>query len=104
MFWKKKTEIKEVDFSGLNHLPAETKLLLVQGQTLVNETKAVLNDKNYYFDMTSKNQLKSDCKRVEKLLEGITEGKTDEKTIKTLSNAVICLQTTLEGVVQFFGR
>lgn len=92
------------DFSGLNHLPAEVKQLVVQGQTLVNETKRVLADKNYFFDMTSKNQLKTDCKRVEKLIRCLFDGKSDEKTLKELNHAVICLQTTLEGVVQFFSR
>lgn len=108
LFYKWKKRLKEngrnEDFSEMNHLPAETKQLIVVAQTLVNKTQDTLHDKNYYFDMTSKNQLKADCKRVEKLLKAISDGKTDEKTIRELENAVICLRTTLEGVVQFFSR
>ena len=100
----KKAEQEEIDFSSLNHLPAETKQLIVNAQTLVSETKSVLADKQYFFDLTSKNQMKTDCKRVERAIRAICDGKTDVKSLKELEVATVCLQTTLEGVVQFFTR
>lgn len=99
-----KEEQEPIDFSCLNHLPAETKQLIVNAQTLVGETKSVLADKQYYFDMTSKNQIKTDCRRVEKAIRAICNGKTDAKSLKELEISTICLQTTLEGVIQFFSR
>ena len=100
----KKAEQEENDFSSLNHLPAETKQLIVNAQTLVSETKSVLAAKQYFFDLISKNQMKTDCKRVEKAIRAFCDGKTDVKSLKELEVATVCLQTTLEGVVQFFTR
>lgn len=83
---------------------AETKLLIVNGQTLLDEVKEKIRNRNYYFDLTSKMQLKSDCKEVEKYISLITNGKTDEEIQRKLELAIIRLQTTLDGLIKFYSR
>ena len=53
-----------VDFSRLNHLPVEVKQLIVTGQSLIEQSEATLKDRYCNFDLTSKRQLKGDCKKV----------------------------------------
>ena len=53
-----------MDFSNLNHLPAEIKMLIVNGQSLVENAKEMLRNREYRFDLTSKLQIKYDCKDV----------------------------------------
>ena len=92
------------DYSNANHLPTEVKILIVNGQTLVEEAKEKMRNRDYYFDLTSKMQLKSDCKEVEKYIKIVTSGKENEKNYKRLELAVIRLQTTIDGLVKFYTR
>lgn len=92
------------DFSYLNDLPSEVKMLIVKGQTLVDEVKEALQSRKIYFDMTSKMQLKSDCKNVEKYVKLISKGKVNEKNVKQLELSIVRLRTSYDGVVQFFTR
>ena len=92
------------DFSNLNQLPSEIKQLIVTGQTLVNDVKDKMKDRSYSFDLTSKMQLKSDCKEVEKYLKFISKGKTKEKYVKQLDVSIVRLRTTFEGLIEFFTR
>ena len=93
-----------VDFSRLNHLPVETKQLIVTGQSLIDQSNATLKDRYCNFDLTSKRQLKGDCRKVEKSIQTIVDGKVTDKTVKQLSDAVTCLQTNYTGLVAFFTR
>ena len=93
-----------VDFSRLNHLPVEIKQLIVTGQSLIDQSNATLKDRYCNFDLTSKRQLKGDCKKVEKSIQTIVDGKVTDKTVKQLSDAVTCLQTSYTGLVAFFTR
>ncbi len=92
------------DFSNLNGLPTEVKLLIVNGQNLVDTARETINSREYYFDLTSKMQLKSDCKEVEKYIKFISKGKLDDKNQKALELAITRLQTTLDGLVKFYTR
>ena len=92
------------DFSRLNHLPAELKQLIVTGQSLIDNANNTLSDRYCNFDLTSKRQLKGDCRKVEKCIQTIIDGKVNDKTIKQLKDAVTCLQTTYTGLVAFFTR
>ena len=92
------------DFSSLNDLPAEVKLLIVNGQTLIEQTKKTLEDRNLGLDLTSKRELKSDYKQVEKYITLISNGKVTEKNVKGLENSITKLQTILIGLVSFFSR
>jgi len=92
------------DFSNLNHLTPEIKLLIVNGQALVDDAKAKIKDRNYYFDLTSKMQLKSDYKEVEKYIKLISQGKFKEKQKKTFELSITRLQTTIDGLVKFYTR
>ena len=84
-----------MDFSNLNHLPAEIKMLIVNGQSLVENAKEML---------TSKMQIKSDCKEVEKYIKLIANGKLNDKNQKALELAIVRLQTTIDGLVKFYTR
>lgn len=87
-----------------NQLPTEVKIKIVNAQTLVDEARKVVQNREYYFDLTSKWQLKSDCKEVEKQIRLISDGNVSEKAIKNLEVAVVKLQTTLNGLIQFYSR
>lgn len=92
------------DFSDLNELPTEVKELIVTGQTLIDDAIKTMEDRNCNFDLTSKKQLKGDCRKVEKCIKDISNGKVTEKTIKALKNSVVCLRTSYTGLVAFFTR
>lgn len=93
-----------MDFSNLNHLPSEIKVLIVNGQTLVEDAKEKMRNRDYYFDLTSKMQIKSDCKEVEKYIKLIANGKLNDKNQKALELAIVRLQTTIDGLVKFYTR
>ena len=92
------------DFSDLNNLPVEIKLLVVNGQALVDKAQEKVKDRDLNMDMTSKALLKGDCKEIEKYIKQISKGKIDEKLVKNLDNAITRLNTNLTGIVNFFGR
>lgn len=92
------------DFSKLNELPTDVKLLIVNGQNMVDEAKEKLEDKDYFFDLTSKMQIKSDCKEVEKLIKLAAKGKFKEKNKSELETAITRLRTTVDGLVNFYTR
>ena len=71
------------DFSRLNHLPVEVKELIVTGQALIDDSEKTLKDRYCNFDLTSKRQLKGDCKKVENVFEQLLKGKS---MIKPLSS------------------
>ncbi len=93
-----------MDYSSLNHLPTEVKALIVTGQVLVDEANATLADRYNNFDLTSKKQLKSDCRRVEKCIDVLAKKKVTDKNIKALENAITALRTSHTGLVAFFSR
>lgn len=92
------------DFSKINHLPVEIKQLIVTGQSLIEDSDRTLKDRYCNFDLTSKRQLKGDCKKVEKCIQTIIDGKVNDKTVKQLNDAVTCLKTSYTGLVAFFTR
>lgn len=92
------------DFSNLNDLPVEWKLLVVNGQALVDKTQEKIKDRDLNMDMTSKALLKSYCKEIEKYIKQISKGKLDEKVKTKLELAITKLETNLNGIVQFFER
>ena len=93
-----------MDFSNLNHLPSEIKVLIVNGQTLVEDAKEKMRNRDYYFDLTSKMQIKSDCKEVEKYIKLIANGKLNDKNQKAEELAIVRHQTTIDGLVKFYTR
>ena len=93
-----------MDFSNLNHLPAEIKMLIVNGQSLEENAKEMLRNREYRFDLTSKLQIKSDCKDVEKYIKLIANGKLNDKNQKALELAIVRLQTTIDGLIKFYTR
>ncbi len=100
---KKRGEIVN-DFSNLNHLPTDVKLLVVNGQTVVDKAKNTIKSKEYYFDFTSKTQLKSDYKAVERYIRLAARGRLKDKNKKEFEYAIVRLQTTLDGLIEFYTR
>lgn len=92
------------DFSNFNHLSPDVKVLLVNGQTLVDETKEKLGSRKYPFDLTSKMQLKSDYKEVKKYIRHITNGNIEDEVQRKLELAIARLKTTLNGIIEFYSR
>lgn len=89
------------DFSSLNHLDADKKLLLVNGQELVDKTKAGIKEKGYLIGLVGKGQLKDDCKAVERLIRKIAKGKAKENDYEALRLAIVRLKTTSEGLFNY---
>lgn len=92
------------DFSNLNNLPAEDKILLANAQALLDETKGIISSRKYPLDMTSLWQLKADCREVQMLIKMIQKGKKVEKNLKTLATSIVRLRTNLTGIVNFYER
>ena len=92
------------DFSRINHLPVEIKQLIITGQSLIDDANTTLNDRYCNFDLTSKRQLKGDCRKVEKFIQKIIDGNITDKSVKQLNDAVTCLRTSHTGLVAFFTR
>ena len=88
----------------LNLLPTDAKILIVNAQTLVDETKKALKEKQLYLDLTSNMLLKSNCRDIERTIKEIQKGKHVEKNIKKLEKDIIMLQTNLKGIINFFER
>ena len=87
------------EFTKLNSLSPEVKILIVNAQTLVDKTKAAVKEKRTEVDMTGKFQLKDDCKAIEKIIKKFSAGKANEKDVKTLELAIVRLQTTAGALV-----
>ncbi len=78
--------------------------LLFSGQALLDEVKEKMQDGKYSFDLTSKMQLKSDCKAIEKYLKLISSGKAKEKDVKNLEVMIVRLRSTIDGLIQYYTR
>lgn len=92
------------DFSNLNNLPTEDKILLANAQSLLDETKEMISSHKYPLDMTSLWQLKGDCREVQMLIKMIQKNKKIEKNLKLLATSVVRLRTNLTGIVNFYER
>lgn len=92
------------DFSNLNNLPTEDKILLANAQSLLDETKEMISSHKYPLDMTSLWQLKGDCREVQMLIKMIQKNKKIEKNLKLLSTSLVRLRTNLTGIVNFYER
>lgn len=100
---RRERTIVQYDYSDLNHLPAEIKVLVVNAQAALQAGETIMNDTRYYLDLTSKKQLKTDMKCVEKNIDAVTGKKMTKKTVKELENSIIRLNTVIKGLKQFFG-
>lgn len=90
--------------SNLNMLPADEKIIIANASALVDKTTDIMNSREYFFDLTSKMQLKSGCKTINKLIKQISKGKNVEKSLKELQRATTCLQTDLNGILEFYKK
>lgn len=88
------------DFESLNHLEPQLKILIVKGQTLVDETRKRVKERRLEVDLTGRLELKSECADVEKVIKKIRKGKTDQKTVDELELAMIRLQTVADGLMK----
>jgi len=86
------------NLENLDQLPAEVKIMLVNGQRLVDETRKA--GKGRGLDLTSRLQLRDDCAAVEKIIEKIKKGKFKQKDIDGLEPAIIRLRTSSEVILK----
>lgn len=86
------------DMRGLNQLPAEVKVLAVNGQTLVDDTRKLARERS--IDLTARLQLRDDCAAVENIIKKLQKGKYKQKDIDGLKLAVIRLQTTSNAILK----
>lgn len=89
------------DFKELNDLSPERKMLIVNAQTLVDETRIGIKEKGYLIGLVGKGQLKDDCKVIDRLIKKIRKGKAKDKDFQELELAVVRLKTTSEGILNY---
>ena len=83
---------------NLDQLPAEVKIMLVNGQRMVDETRKEVKGRG--IDLTSRLQLRDDCAAVENIIEKIRKGKFKQKDIDGLEPAIIRLRTSSEAILK----
>lgn len=88
------------DFENLNQLPAEVKILLVQAQTQLDQTRKEMKERGLSVDLTGRLQLRDDCRALEQSIKKIAKGKYKEKDMEALKLAMIRLNTVAEGVLR----
>ncbi len=93
-----------MDFSNLNNLTPDQKIVIANGQALFEETNDMIKSRKYLLDITSLWQLKSDCREIQMLIKMILNGKKIDKNIALLQNATVRLRTNLNGIVSFYER
>lgn len=92
------------DFSNLNNLSPEEKIVIANAQALVNETKEIIDSRKYPLDLTSLWELKSDMREIQMSIKMIQKGKKIEKNIKSLEVGIVKLRTNLNGIISFYER
>lgn len=80
----------------MNELSTEVKIMIVNGQELVNKSRELAKIKHLDLDMTCRFQIRDDCKAVEKNIKMVQKGKKLEKYVKELELSIIRLKTTAE--------
>ena len=80
----------------MNDLSPEVKIMIVNGQALVDKVRKVAKEKHLDLDLTCRFQIRDDCKAVETNIKMIRKGKKLEKYIKELELSIIRLKTTAE--------
>lgn len=95
-------KIVKKDYSKMNHLSPEMKLLIVNAQSEVDQAKNVSKEKCYDFDLTAKTQLRDDWRAVEKKIQDIEKKGVTDTSYQELEILVLRLQTTLQGLLNFF--
>lgn len=93
-----------MDFSNLNNLTPDQKIVIANGQALFEETNDMIKSRKYLLDITSLWQLKADCREIQMLIKMILNGKKIDKNIALLQNATVRLRTNLNGIVSFYER
>lgn len=80
----------------MNDLSPEVKIMIVNGQALVDKVREAAKEKHLDLDLTCRFQIRDDCKAVETNIKMIRKGKKLEKYIKELELSIIRLKTTAE--------
>ena len=91
-----------IDFTKLNDLSPEIKILLVNAQCALDEAQAKTKEKGLSLDLTSRWQIRDDSKELERCMKKIAKGKFKEADLEKLNHATIRLQTVVEGVFRRF--
>lgn len=88
------------EYKEANELSTELKILIIQGQNLVDQTRKTVKERGLSTDMTCRMQLRTDCNDVEKYIKKITSGKSKPKDEEKLRFSILRLQTTSEGILR----
>ena len=93
-----------MDFSNLNNLTPDQKVVVANAQALFEETNEMIKSRKYLLDITSLWQLKADCREIQMLIKMILSKKKIEKNVGLLENATVRLRTNLNGIISFYER
>lgn len=93
-----------MDFSNLNNLTPDQKIVVANAQALFEETNEMIKSRKYLLDITSLWQLKADCREIQMLIKMILSKKKIEKNVGLLENATVRLRTNLNGIISFYER
>jgi len=83
-----------INFEKLSHLTPEIKVKVVEGMTLVEETRKAAKEHGFELGLTGKAQLRDDCHAIESCIEKLYRKNYKEKHVKNLELAIIRLRTT----------
>lgn len=86
------------DFGNLNGLSPELKILMVNAQTQLDQTRSKMKEKGLRLDLAGKMQLRDDCAELERCIKKIAKGKFKDKDAEKLKLAVIRLHAVTEGI------
>ena len=92
-----------INVEKLSHLPAEVKVIVVEGMTLVEQVRAEAKGRGFELGLTGKAQLRDDCHAIESCIEKLYKKNYKEKHVKALELAIIRLRTT-SGAMLGLGR
>ena len=85
-----------------NTVSPDMQELVQKSQALVDDAKEKIKNGAYPLDMTSKMLVKDQCKDIEKYTNLILNGKAKEKDMKQLEVLMVRLQTSLDGIIEFY--
>ncbi len=89
----------ETDFSEMNGLEPETKILLVKAQTLIEKSRERLKRKGTDVSLPYRMQLKSDFGEMERLMKRFKPGKKNDKLKEKMEFLLIKVQTEVDNIL-----
>lgn len=93
--------LKEKFLVKLNTLPAEVKISVARGLSLIEKTEDLMHKKWGDYDMSAQFALKDGIKELERTMKELSKGKVTEKLTSKLDLDIIKLKTLSENILHW---